>query len=64
MTPDGEKIMKLLVANGGKLPVGDKSSPEEIKELLQMSKNEFKRAAGHLYKERRITISDKEIRKN
>ena len=56
--------MKLLVANGGKLPVGDKSSPEEIKELLQMSKNEFKRAAGHLYKERRITISDKEIRKN
>lgn len=63
MTPDGEKIMELLTANGGKLPIGDKSSPEEIKELLQMSKNEFKRAAGHLYKERRITISDREIRK-
>ncbi|MGN0247398.1 MAG: S1 RNA-binding domain-containing protein [Lachnospiraceae bacterium] len=62
MTPDGEKIMELLAANGGKLPVGDKSSPEEIKELLQMSKNEFKRAAGHLYKERKVIISDKEIR--
>lgn len=64
MTPDGEKIMELLSANNGILPVGDKSSPEEIKELLQMSKNEFKRAAGHLYKERKVTISDKEIRKN
>lgn len=64
LTPDGEKIMELLTANNGVLPIGDKSAPEEIRELLQMSKNEFKRAAGHLYKERRITISDKEIRKN
>lgn len=62
LTPDGEKIMELLASNNGILPIGDKSSPEEIKELLQMSKNEFKRAAGHLYKERKVAISDKEIR--
>ena len=62
MNPDGEKILELLSQHNGKLPIGDKSSPDEIKELLSMSKNEFKRAAGHLYKERKIIISDKEIK--
>lgn len=62
MNPDGEKILELLSKHNGRLPIGDKSSPDEIKELLSMSKNEFKRAAGHLYKERKIVISDKEIK--
>lgn len=58
LDPDGEKIMNILLKNGGKMPIGDKTSPEKIRDVFQMSKNEFKRAAGHLYKEHKIAISD------
>ena len=34
----------------------DKSSPEAIKSLVQMSKKSFKKAIGTLYKQRRIRI--------
>lgn len=61
MDVDGEKILVLLEKNGGKLPLGDKSSPEEIKETLHMSKNEFKRAVGGLYKQKKIRVSPNEI---
>ncbi len=44
--------------NGGFLPVHDKSDPEEIKDLLQMSKKSFKKAIGSLYKERQIEIKE------
>lgn len=59
--PDGERILALLQEKGGTLPLGDKSSPEEIREALEMSKNEFKRAIGHLYKQKKIVIGEKEI---
>lgn len=62
MTPDCEKILNMLNDHDGKLQIGDKSSPEEIRNLLNMSKNEFKRAAGHLYKEKKVVISDKQIK--
>lgn len=61
LDPDGEKILSLLKERGGSLPLGDKSSPEEIRETLGMSKNEFKRAIGHLYKQKQIRIAEKEI---
>ena len=51
-----QKLLDTLEANGGKLPVGDKSAPERIYELLQMSKKNFKKAAGSLYKKRLITV--------
>ena len=51
-----QKLLDTLEANGGKLPVGDKSEPERIYELLQMSKKNFKKAAGSLYKKRLITV--------
>lgn len=54
-------LWDILSKNKGSLPVGDKSSPERIKELTGMSKNEFKKAAGNLYKERKIEISDEKI---
>ena len=41
----------------------DKASPEVIKRETQMSKNEFKRAVGHLLKNGRIEITEKSIRK-
>lgn len=49
-------IFKELKANGGKIPLGDKSSPEEIYDRFQISKSAFKKAIGGLYKERAITI--------
>lgn len=52
-----ERIYDRIAANGGRLSVTDKSSPEEIKALFQCSKKDFKKAIGHLYKERRIAIT-------
>jgi predicted RNA-binding protein (virulence factor B family) len=51
-----------LKANSGVIQLGDKSSPEEIYQRFKISKNAFKKTIGALYKERRITISDYEIR--
>lgn len=56
MDTDMDKILKKMEENGGKLDFNDKASPDLIKEKMQMSKNEFKRAVGHLLKEGKITI--------
>jgi len=55
---DAQKIMEALQANGGKLPLNDKSAPEVIKVEMNMSKNAFKRAVGRLLKEGAITITE------
>lgn len=60
--PNAEAILNELSDNSGYLSLTDKSSPEDIKELLQMSKKSFKKAIGTLYKQRLITIEDKGIR--
>ena len=52
------KLLELLRAHKGTLPIGDKSSPEEIATLTGLSKKNFKRAAGALYKQHLITIGD------
>ena len=39
----------------------DKSSPEEIKSILQCSKKDFKKAIGALYKSHRINIDEYKI---
>ena len=44
------------------LGVDKKATPEEIKAALGMSKNEFKRAIGGLYKQKKILISPQEIK--
>lgn len=62
MDADAEKILALLKEKGGSLPLGDKSAPEEIKKVLGMSKNEFKRAIGRLYKKQLIEIASERIR--
>ena len=55
--------MDIINERGGQLPFGDKASPEVIKQELGMSKNSFKRAAGILYRQRRIIIEDDAIRR-
>ena len=64
MDADGEKILVVirdLLHQEDRLPLGDKSSPEEIKEALGMSKGEFKRAIGRLYKKQIIKIAPERI---
>lgn len=63
MDADAEKVMQVIEAYGGVLPFNDKASPEVIKREMKMSKNAFKRAVGHLYKERKIEITEQAIRK-
>lgn len=58
---NGRIIMEHLNAHGGYLPFGDKSSPESIRREFQMSKAEFKRAIGRLYKEGSIIIKENGI---
>ena len=60
---DAVKVMELIESFDGVLPFNDKASPEVIKRETQMSKNEFKRAVGHLLKNGRIEITEKSIKK-
>jgi len=54
--PNAQRILQELEDNSGFLNLTDKSSPEAIKEQLQMSKKTFKKAVGTLYKQRQIEI--------
>ena len=62
MKSDKDRVFEKLQENGGILPYGDKSEADDINTGLNMSKKSYKRAIGMLYKERKITISDFEIR--
>lgn len=55
---DAEKIYAYLESVGGKMPFGDKSSPEEVLEMFGMSKGAFKRALGTLMKAKKIKQED------
>ena len=56
-----EVILYRLNKAGGFIPCHDKSSPEEIRKRFSMSKKEFKRAVGNLYKKRMIELKDNGI---
>lgn len=55
-------LIEALERAGGSLPLHDKSPPEAIAAAVGLSKKAFKRAAGGLYKQRRILIEDDGIR--
>lgn len=63
MGKDAERILAMLDEQGGRLPFNDKADPELIREKTGMSKNEFKRAVGNLYKQRLIVIEPDSIRR-
>ena len=54
--PNADQIMQELQDNDGYINLTDKSSPEAIKVALQMSKKNFKKAVGTLYRQRLIEI--------
>lgn len=62
LEPAANLIYEKLVANGGVLNLHDKSDPEDIKKIMQMSKKTFKKGVGALYKERKIEIKADSIR--
>lgn len=55
-------ILDKLEINYGLLYLSDKSTPEEIKEELQMSKKNFKKAIGGLYRDKKIEILEDKIK--
>ena len=57
-----DDILDYLHECGGKSPLCDKSSPEEIKEVFQCSKKDFKKAIGALFKLKEILIEEDGIR--
>lgn len=57
-----QKILDKLEENYGLLFLTDKSEPDEIKDELQMSKKNFKKAIGGLYKDQVIEILEDKIR--
>ncbi|WP_047245699.1 CvfB family protein [Maribacter thermophilus] len=58
LEPAANKIYSVIKENGGFLALHDKSDPEEIRDMLQMSKKTFKKGLGTLYKERKIKLED------
>ena len=60
MDEDSKKIYEYLRKNVV-LGFSEDTPPIEIYNLFQMSKASFKRAVGHLYKERLVEIDDNGI---
>jgi len=60
--PNAQQILDELKSSGGFIDLNDKSNPEDIKEVFQLSKKSFKRAIGSLYKAKKISIEKDGIR--
>ena len=58
IAPNADYLLEELEMAGGFLALTDKSDPEQIKELLGMSKKSFKKALGTLYKARKVKIEE------
>lgn len=58
MEDDAESILQYIVAQGGVIPFGNKSDPDEVKEQFNMSKSAFKRALGRLMKAGKVEQKD------
>ena len=52
-----DSILQYLEAHGGEMTLTDKSSPDEINNVFQCSKKDFKKALGLLYKQQKITLT-------
>ncbi len=56
------QILKALQDHGGFMPVTDKSPADEIYDTFRMSKKNFKKALGALYRHRKVEITPEGIR--
>lgn len=55
-------VLKIIKAHGGYVEYSDKSPAEEIYSVFQMSKKNFKKSIGALYKNKIIALKDNGIR--
>jgi len=62
VSDSADVLVRLMQQNGGVLPIGDNSSPEEVHRLTQMSKKVFKRAVGVLMKRGDIVAEPTQIK--
>lgn len=58
LEPAANKIYEVLKENDGFLALHDKSNPDKIRDVMQMSKKTFKKGLGALYKARKINIEE------
>lgn len=58
LEPTAQHILEKLREHHGFLALHDKSSPEAIKQTVQLSKKAFKKGIGVLYRQRKIAIKD------
>ncbi|MEM6736146.1 MAG: S1-like domain-containing RNA-binding protein [Bacteroidota bacterium] len=56
-----KQILEEIKKRGGFLSLNDQSDPEEIQSVLQMSKKNFKRSIGILYKKKLINLENQGI---
>lgn len=61
LNKDADQIYSILKDNGGFLRVDDKSDPKIIRRVFNMSKGQFKKSIGRLYKQRKIIFKDNGI---
>ncbi|MFM1524640.1 MULTISPECIES: CvfB family protein [Helcococcus] len=61
LNKDADFIYNTLRDNGGFLRVNDKSDPKIIKRVFSMSKAQFKKSIGRLYKQRKIIFKNEGI---
>ncbi|MDG1438268.1 MAG: S1-like domain-containing RNA-binding protein [Emcibacteraceae bacterium] len=57
-----EQIISYLKDHGGIIGLTDKSPPAEINEVFHVSKSNYKKALGKLFKEGKITFHQKSVR--
>ena len=57
-----QDILDLLKKKGGFLPITPKTSPEKIYSTFGVSKKNYKKALGALYKKRLVDVEDDVIR--
>lgn len=58
---DSIKVYEILLKHKGKMNYADKSDPDDIRKVFNMSKSSFKRAIAILYRQRKIIINDDSI---
>ena len=58
---DAENVLETIKEFDGVLPFDDKAAPELIQREFGLSKNAFKRAVGHLLKEKKVELKEGKI---
>ncbi len=54
--PNAQKVLKYIEDHSGYIPFTDKSDPEDIRLTFEMSKKNFKKAIGSLYKAKKVRL--------